>query len=155
MSIAALVVALGGTAVAMTSLSSNDGAFKLSGQKASAPGTTVFQRLDVGELGETVIAKGAGFKIRGVCQQGSISVYVTAPDGKPRDGVSDVDALIGTNGSLQLNSGAGFQVSSFSIATKDGNTMSGNLGFDYPGNSGVFNGQNKCVVYGHVLVGSK
>jgi hypothetical protein len=153
-SIAALVVASGGAALAMEDISSNDRTFKLSAQQASAGSKAVFKRLDVGELGETVIAKGAGFKVRAVCQQGSISSYVTVPDGKPRDGVSDVDSLFGTTGSLQLTSGSGFQVSSFSIATKDGNAMSGNLGFDYPGGSGIFDGQNKCVVYGHVLVSS-
>lgn len=151
MSTAALVVALGGTAVAVEGLSSSDRTFKLSAHEVSARSKTVFKRLDVGDLGETVIAKGAGFRVRAVCQQGSISAYVTAPEGKPRDGVSDVDTLGGTTGSLQLTSGSGFQVSSFSIATKDGHLMSGDLGFDYPA---TFNGQNKCVVYGHVLVSS-
>jgi hypothetical protein len=152
-SIAALVVALGATAVAVDGSGSSDRAFKLSAQ-ASARSKPVFKRLDVGELGETVIAKGGGFKVRAVCQQSQISAYVTAPDGKPRDGVSDVDTLFGTTGSLQLTSNPGFQVSSFSITTKDGAAMSGNLGFDYPGASGIFDGQNKCVVYGHVLVNS-
>jgi hypothetical protein len=155
-SIIALAVAMGGTAVAV------DGGFDarqtkaikaIAAKQGSGNVQTVFKRLEVGNLGTPVVAKGAGFKIRGNCQQNQINAYLTVPDGVTVDGVSDEDSIFGTQTPLDLNAtGGGFQVSSFAIAGDDGRVMSGNLGFDYPGASGIFNGQNRCVIYGHIVV---
>ena len=69
------------------------------------------------------------------------------------DGHSDIDTAFG-NGILELVTGANVdRVTSFAIATKNGHTISGDLGFDYPGIGGVFSsGLDRCVAYGQILV---
>lgn len=156
-SLVALTVALGGAAVAIGGAGVGKSQFNLAAHGPTQKSETIFKRFRVDAAREVIVAKQAGFKVKAVCEQDQISAYVIAPPDVPIDGVSDVDAEWIEGEQLRLNDpqadSNGWQVSSFAIATIDGRVMSGNLGYSYPGSPGIFGGQNKCVVYGHLSVG--
>ena len=78
-------------------------------------------------------------------------VAMTA-QGNGNDGPNFDEEQGGGSTDLQLDSGVNDndrgQVT-FSVAKTGGDTVSGNLGYDDPN---IFNGENVCAVYGHIIL---
>ncbi len=143
-----------------------DNANTVGGQSA----IKIFKTLTPGQTGIEV-ATVAGFKITASCAAGDADLEITSPNG-PGTVMNAGGVAPGTDettfaydgekagetGSIRVDelseigtNDATYGVSSVSLATSTGTTVSGVLGYDYD----TFGGESpeRCVIYGHLLAG--
>jgi len=152
----ALIVALGGTAIAAGLTHKEKRQVKsIARSQVNKKVKKVFKRIPVGDF-NVRIATISGFRLEADCTQNGDAVFLQSPSGVRVDGyshnASGADGTaFGTNQTMNVGSDEGS--SSFSITTRQGTVLSGELATDFPGASGVFgNDTTHCVVHGHILV---
>jgi hypothetical protein len=145
---------------------SADNANTVGGQSANK----IFKTLTPGQS-NVEVATVAGFRITASCEAGNADLEITSPNtpgtvmnaggvapGKNETTFAyDADES-GTSSSIRVDelsepeeNNAAYGVSSISLATSAGTTVSGVLGYDYD----TFGGESpeRCLIYGHLLAG--